>query len=120
MRMDIDNSNFDNYINGLINQSQMSFSAGGGDYKFPPMYKLFLTDTQDTPNECISFVMESMFHKIDFDEKGIAKDQKLLCGIYTKDVAETKVIEVTEYALDNGYTFKCIIQKGRQNVIQKS
>ena len=41
----------------------------------------------------------------------IHNDGSAICGVYPYDVAETKVIEVINFAKQNQYPLKCIMKK---------
>jgi ATP-dependent Clp protease adaptor protein ClpS len=34
-----------------------------------------------------------------------------VCGVYPKDTAETKVAQVTAFAIENGHPLKCILEE---------
>jgi ATP-dependent Clp protease adaptor protein ClpS len=34
-----------------------------------------------------------------------------VCGVYPKDIAETKVAQVTSYAIENGHPLRCILEE---------
>lgn len=95
-----------------------------GPLLYPSMYQVFLLKDNYTPKEFIGFVLKEFFHQDYKDiEKTIRQVNKLgqaFCGLYTRDIAETKVVHVDEYAADNGFPLKCIMQKSKQNVIEES
>jgi ATP-dependent Clp protease adaptor protein ClpS len=121
--MDSDHNKFDNYIKNLLKQSK-SLSASDFQPEYPPMYNVFLEDIEDTPRDFLIFVFSTIFHKSKVSAlaaaKKLEKEGRIECSLYSRDVAETKIIEVTEYSFENGYPLKCTMQKGRQNVIEKS
>lgn len=34
-----------------------------------------------------------------------------VCGVYPKDIAETKVAQVTTFAIENGHPLRCILEE---------
>jgi ATP-dependent Clp protease adaptor protein ClpS len=121
--MDSDHKNFDNYIKGFLKKSK-SLSSSDFQPEYPSMYNVVLEDVSDTPRDFLIFVIQNIFHKSKASAlaaaKKLEKEDRLICSLYTMDVAETKIAEVTELSFDNGYSLRCVMQKGRQNVIEKS
>jgi ATP-dependent Clp protease adaptor protein ClpS len=83
--------------------------------KKPSLYKVMLMNDDFTPMEFVIQVLESFFHK----NRNEATDIMLhvhrrgvgLCGIYTYEVAETKVMQVTEFARLNEQPLKCTMER---------
>ena len=75
--------------------------------KRPPVYKVILLNDDYTPMDFVVMVLEQIFHKNHHDALNVMLEvhQKGagLAGVYTRDVAETKVDQVTEYARINDY-----------------
>lgn len=80
--------------------------------KPPQMYQVVLLNDDYTPMEFVVVVIQEFFNKdretatqimlkIHLDGKGI-------CGVFTKDVAATKVDQVTEAARKNGHPLQCV------------
>ncbi len=85
------------------------------DIKEPPMYKVLLHNDDYTTMEFVVHVLMYVFHKsmehateimMRVHKQGIG-----LCGIFTYEVAETKVETVTRLARDNGHPLKCTMEK---------
>ncbi|MDX2095393.1 MAG: ATP-dependent Clp protease adapter ClpS [Alphaproteobacteria bacterium] len=82
--------------------------------KRPPMMKVILLNDDYTPMDFVVMVLEQIFHKphtdalhvmLEVHQKGAA-----LAGIYTRDVAETKVDQVMEHARINDYPLQCTLE----------
>ena len=82
--------------------------------KRPPMYKVILLNDDYTPMDFVVTVLEQIFRRtheqaveimLQVHEKGAG-----LCGVYTRDVAETKVDQVVEYARINDYPLQCALE----------
>jgi len=80
--------------------------------KPPQMYQVALLNDDYTPMEFVVVVIQEFFNKdretatqimlkIHLDGKGI-------CGVFSRDVAATKVDQVTEAARKNGHPLQCV------------
>ena len=80
--------------------------------KPPQMYQVVMLNDDYTPMEFVVLVLQEFFAKdretatqimlkIHLDGKGI-------CGVYTKDVAATKVDQVLEAAHKSGHPLQCL------------
>lgn len=81
----------------------------------PPLYRVFLLNDDYTTMEFVVHVLESVFHKssaeatrimLHVHKKGIG-----LCGVFTKDIAETKMGIVHLLAEKNGFPLKCTMDR---------
>ena len=82
--------------------------------KRPPKYKVILLNDDYTPMDFVVMVLEQIFrlshqaaHQVmlEVHQKGAG-----LAGIYTRDIAETKVDMVVEYARMNEYPLSCTLE----------
>ena len=80
--------------------------------KRPPLYQVVLLNDDYTPMEFVVVVIQEFFNKdretatqimlkIHLDGKGI-------CGVYSRDVAATKVEQVQEAARQAGHPLQCV------------
>jgi ATP-dependent Clp protease adaptor protein ClpS len=83
--------------------------------KEPAMYKVLLHNDDFTPMDFVVEILEQYFSKdatesqkimLEVHTKGIG-----LCGIYPKEIAETKAILVSEKARENQFPLKCTFEK---------
>ena len=81
----------------------------------PSLYKVLLLNDDYTPMEFVVHVIERFFGKSREDatqimlhvhHKGVG-----ICGVYTFEVAETKVARVIEYARQNQHPLQCTMEK---------
>ena len=83
--------------------------------KYPKKYKVFLLNDDYTSMDFVIDVLMSIFHKEHEDAKKIMLEVhekgKGLCGIYSFEVAETKVIQVKRKAKDNGFPLKALLEE---------
>jgi ATP-dependent Clp protease adaptor protein ClpS len=83
-------------------------------YKEPSMYKVIMHNDDYTPVEFVEMVLELFFNMEEMivtkilDE--IRKTGKAICGIYTKDIAETKVGLVTDHARMHEHPLLCSLE----------
>jgi ATP-dependent Clp protease adaptor protein ClpS len=78
----------------------------------PQMYQVVMLNDDYTPMEFVVVVIQEFFGK-DLDAATqimlkIHLDGKAVCGVYSKDVAATKVDQVLEAANKAGHPLKCI------------
>ncbi|MCW8903669.1 MULTISPECIES: ATP-dependent Clp protease adapter ClpS [Sedimenticola] len=83
--------------------------------KRPPMFKVLLLNDDYTPMEFVVLVLESFF-KMDREKatqimlnvhtRGVG-----VCGVYTKDVAETKVAQVNEFSRSHQHPLLCALEE---------
>lgn len=83
--------------------------------KEPPMYKVILLNDDYTSMEFVVQVLETVFHKSPEEAKGIMllvhEKGSGLAGIYTKDIAETKIAIVQQLARQKEYPLKCRMEQ---------
>ena len=77
----------------------------------PPMYQVVLLNDDYTPMEFVVEVLQVFFamsHEQAFDVMYQVHFQgKGLCGVFTRDIAETKVMQVIDCARENGHPLLC-------------
>ena len=82
--------------------------------KKPPLYKVVLINDDYTPMEFVVQVLE-IFFKMNREQATqimltVHTQGKGVCGIYTKDIAETKAAQVNQYARDHQHPLLCEIE----------
>ncbi len=81
----------------------------------PDLYKVLLLNDDYTTMDFVVHILESIFHKSPVEAVQIMlhvhKKGSGVAGIYTKDIAETKINIVHELAHQNGFPLKCIMEK---------
>ncbi len=80
----------------------------------PPLYKVVMLNDDYTPMEFVVEILERFFS---MDRECATKvmlavhtQGKAICGIYSKDVAETKAAQVNQFARDNEHPLLCEIE----------
>ncbi|MCS3430830.1 ATP-dependent Clp protease adapter ClpS [Klebsiella sp. BIGb0407] len=81
----------------------------------PSMYKIILLNDDYTPMEFVVDVLQKFFS---YDVERATQlmltvhyQGRAICGIFTAEVAETKVALVNQYAKDNEYPLLCTLEK---------
>lgn len=83
--------------------------------KKPSMYKVLMLNDDYTPMEFVVMVIEQFFSKthdeavqimLHVHQKGVG-----ICGVFTYEVAETKVTQVMDYARKNQHPLQCTLEK---------
>ncbi len=81
----------------------------------PSLYKVLLLNDDYTPMEFVVHVLERFFSKnredatrimLHVHHKGVG-----VCGVYTFEVAETKVAQVIEFARQHQHPLQCTMEK---------
>lgn len=81
----------------------------------PPMYRVLLHNDDYTTMEFVVQVLENVFHKSPSEATHIMlsvhKNGTGVCGVYTAEVAETKVELVHHLARKNGFPLQCSMEE---------
>ena len=80
----------------------------------PSMYEVLLLNDDYTPMEFVVEVIEYFFN-LSRDEAtkimlSVHNEGKAVCGVFTKDIAETKAEQVNQYSRANEHPLMCDIQ----------
>ena len=83
--------------------------------KKPSMYKVLMLNDDYTPMEFVVHILERFFHKtreeatrimLHVHRRGVG-----VCGVYTYEVAETKVTQVMDFARRHQHPLQCTMEK---------
>jgi ATP-dependent Clp protease adaptor protein ClpS len=83
--------------------------------KRPSLYRVLILNDDYTPMEFVVHVLERFFQKdkeaatrimLHVHNHGVGE-----CGIYTFEVAETKVSQVMDFARQNQHPLQCVMEK---------
>lgn len=81
----------------------------------PAMYKVLLLNDDYTPMEFVIHILERFFNKtrqeatdimLHVHRRGVG-----VCGVFTHEIAETKVAQVMTFAKSNEQPLQCIMEK---------
>ncbi len=108
----------------VFSQADDEYEPGSGtaviskakpELKEPSMYRVLLHNDDFTPMDFVIDVLRSFFGKgpeesnqimLEVHNSGIGR-----CGIYPREIAETKAVLVSEKARENQYPLKCTFEK---------
>lgn len=83
--------------------------------KEPSMYKVFLLNDDFTPMEFVVTLLEQLFgmdrEKATRVMLQVHSNGKGICGVYTYEIAETKVAQVSEYAQQHQHPLMCSMEE---------
>jgi ATP-dependent Clp protease adaptor protein ClpS len=83
--------------------------------KQPPLFKVVLLNDDYTPMEFVVLVLETFFGMdrekatqvmLHVHTRGVG-----VCGVYSRDVAETKVQQVNDYSRSNQHPLMCTMEE---------
>lgn len=83
--------------------------------KKPSLYKVLMLNDDYTPMEFVVHVLERFFGKnreeatqimLHVHRRGVG-----ICGVYTYEIAETKVTQVVDYARRHQHPLQCTLEK---------
>ena len=83
--------------------------------KRPNLYRVLLLNDDYTPMEFVVHVLERFFNKdredatrimLHVHQNGVGE-----CGVYTYEVAETKVTQVMDFARKHQHPLQCVMEK---------
>ena len=83
--------------------------------KKPSMYKVLMLNDDYTPMEFVVHVLERFFNKsreeatqimLHVHQKGVG-----VCGVFTYEIAETKVNQVMDFARRHQHPLQCTLEK---------
>ncbi len=83
--------------------------------KKPPMYQVVLLNDDYTPMDFVVEILERFFN---LDREAATKIMlsvhtagKGICGVYSRDIAETKVAQVNDYARQHQHPLLCTLER---------
>jgi ATP-dependent Clp protease adaptor protein ClpS len=83
--------------------------------KKPPLFKVILLNDDYTPMEFVVHVLEAFFgmnrEKATQIMLHVHTRGKGVCGVYTRDIAETKVNQVNEFSRQNQHPLLCTMEE---------
>ncbi|MEN3930732.1 ATP-dependent Clp protease adapter ClpS [Microvirga sp. W0021] len=83
--------------------------------KRPSLYRVLLLNDDYTPMEFVQYILERFFNKSPEDATRIMLTVHHTgvgeCGIYTYEIAETKVTQVMDFSRKNNHPLQCVMEK---------
>jgi ATP-dependent Clp protease adaptor protein ClpS len=99
---------------GRDDEGGLALQEAKPELKRPPLYKVILLNDDYTPMEFVVEVLESFF-KMNREQATqvmltVHTQGKGVCGIFTRDIAETKAAQVNQYARDHQHPLLCEVE----------
>jgi ATP-dependent Clp protease adaptor protein ClpS len=95
-------------------EGDLAVAEAKPELKRPPMYQVVLLNDDYTPMEFVVEILEMFFNmgreKATQVMLAVHTEGKGVCGIYTKDIAETKAAQVNQYARDSEHPLMAEIE----------
>ena len=83
--------------------------------KPPPMFKVMILNDDYTPMDFVVIVLQKFFslnrEKATAVMLKVHRDGMGVCGVYSKDVASTKVDQVRSYAKQHQHPLQCMMEE---------
>ncbi|MEA2830896.1 MAG: ATP-dependent Clp protease adaptor protein ClpS [Bradyrhizobium sp.] len=105
---DIEKRNGDEHSTGVVVKTKPKTRK-------PSLYKVLMLNDDYTPMEFVVHVLERFFAKnrdeatrimMNVHRRGVG-----ICGVYTYEVAETKVTQVMDFARQHQHPLQCTLEK---------
>ena len=81
----------------------------------PPMYKVLLNNDDYTPMDFVIEVLTALFGMNDEQATQVMlkvhTEGKAVCGVFTRDIAETKAALVNQHSAESGHPLLCEIKQ---------
>ncbi|QFY89844.1 ATP-dependent Clp protease adapter ClpS [Magnetovirga frankeli] len=96
-------------------QGDLAVEEARPEIKQPPLFKVLLLNDDYTPMEFVVHVLESFFTMrrekatqimLHVHTRGVG-----ICGVFTREIAETKVQQVNDYARANQHPLMCSMEE---------
>ena len=83
--------------------------------KKPSLYKVIMINDDYTPMDFVVYLLKNYFYKNQQEANRIMLDVHNngsgTCGIFTLEIAESKILKVINYSRNNGYPLLCVLKK---------
>ena len=104
----VDNNEFDNNDSLIKTQTKNKL-------KKPSLYKVLILNDDYTPMEFVVYLLKSFFNKSNEESTKIMlhvhQNGIGVCGIFSYEIAETKVIQVLDTSRKNNHPLQCTMEK---------
>lgn len=93
---------------------QLATAVAKPRLQMPPLYRVIMLNDDFTPMEFVVEVLQMLFH-MDADSAHqtmltVHVQGQAVCGIYPRDIAETKAHQVTQLARMNEHPLRCEVE----------
>ncbi|NDF12257.1 MAG: ATP-dependent Clp protease adapter ClpS [Proteobacteria bacterium] len=81
----------------------------------PHLYEVVLLNDDFTPIDYVVFVLKRFFRKSQQEAMQTAlqvhNEGQATCGLYTREIAETKIMQVINLSRKNNHPLRCVMRK---------
>ncbi len=113
-RLTLSSSDDDDARGGGREDGNLAYAELKPELKRPSMYKVVMLNDDYTPMEFVVEVLEQFFnmHREQATQimLKVHTNGRAVCGVFTRDIAETKASQVNQYARDNQHPLLCEIE----------
>ncbi len=97
-----------------LNDDGVAVQEAKPKLKRPPLYSVVLLNDDFTPMEFVVHVLEQFF-SMDREKAvrvmlQVHTQGKGVCGVYSREIAETKVSQVNDYSRENNHPLLCTME----------
>lgn len=96
-------------------EGNVAFQTADPELKRPALYRVVLLNDDYTPMEFVVHILEQFFamnrEKATQVMLAVHTQGKGVCGVYTKDIAETKAALVNDYSRENQHPLLCEVEE---------
>lgn len=96
-------------------EGNVAFQTADPEVKRPSLYRVVLLNDDYTPMEFVVHILEQFFalnrEKATQVMLAVHTQGKGVCGVYTKDIAETKAALVNDYSRENQHPLLCEVEE---------
>jgi len=97
-----------------IHSDDLAVETARPRLKRPPLYRVLLLNDDYTTMEFVVKVLQAIFHHSEEKAEQIMLHVHQrgagICGIYTREIAESKVEQVIQYAQQNQHPLQCTME----------
>ena len=101
-------------IHSGLDEGEVAVQIEKPKLKRPPLYKVIMLNDDYTPMEFVVEILERFFgmnrEKATQVMLTVHTQGKATCGIFSRDVAETKAAQVNQYSRENEHPLLCEIE----------
>ena len=84
-------------------------------HKRPPLYRVVMLNDDFTPMDFVVMLLMRFFHKSEEQAQALMlqvhQQGRAVCGVFPKDIAETKVQQVAMVSRSDGHPLRCMIER---------
>jgi len=97
------------------NEGDFAVDTAKPKLKRPSMYRVVMLNDDYTPMEFVIKVLQ-VFFAMDLEKATrvmwqVHTEGKGICGVFTYEVAETKIAQVNEYSMNYQHPLKCVLER---------